>query len=103
MNAMLICGSRNPDGQTAQTADAVLRGLVKAGCSVEKVFLPTLKIEHCRQCEDNGWGLCRKEGRCVIDDDLLHQPGEGHGHVWSRRGGRDPCPTAESLGEAAGA
>ena len=48
----------------------MLRGLVKAGCSAEKVFLPTLKLEHCRQCEDNGWGLCRKEGRCVIGDDL---------------------------------
>jgi multimeric flavodoxin WrbA len=34
------------------------------------VFLPTLKIERCRQCDDNGWGLCRKEGRCVINDDM---------------------------------
>jgi len=70
MKAILICGSRNPNGQTAQSADAVLKGLAKAGTSAEKVFLPTLKVERCRQCEDNGWGLCRKEGRCIIDDDF---------------------------------
>jgi multimeric flavodoxin WrbA len=70
MKAVLICGSRNPNGQTAQAADAVLKGLIKSGVSTEKIFLPVFKIERCRQCEDNGWGLCRQEGRCVIDDDL---------------------------------
>ncbi len=70
MKTILICGSRNPNGQTAQAADAVLKGLAKAGASAERVFLPTLKVERCRQCDDNGWGLCRKEGRCVIDDAL---------------------------------
>ena len=70
MKTILICGSRNPNGQTAQAADAVLKGLAKAGASAEQVFLPTLKVERCRQCDDDGWGLCRKEGRCVIDDDL---------------------------------
>ena len=70
MKTILICGSRNPHGQTAQAADAVLKGLLKAGASAEQVFLPTLEVERCRQCDDNGWGLCRKEGRCVIDDDL---------------------------------
>ncbi|MBI2440645.1 MAG: flavodoxin family protein [Lentisphaerae bacterium] len=70
MQTILICGSRNPNGQTALAADAVRKGLAKAGASAEQVFLPTLKVERCRQCDDNGWGLCRKEGRCVIDDDL---------------------------------
>ncbi|MHB9070846.1 MAG: flavodoxin family protein [Sedimentisphaerales bacterium] len=70
MKIILICGSRNPNGQTAQATVAVLKGLAKVGASVEQVFLPTLKVERCRQCDDNGWGLCRKEGRCIIDDDL---------------------------------
>ena len=70
MKTIMICGSRNPKGQTAQAADAVLKGVAQAGGSTERVFLPTLRIERCRQCDDNGWGLCRKEGRCVIDDDL---------------------------------
>jgi multimeric flavodoxin WrbA len=29
-----------------------------------------MKIERCKQCEENGWGICRKEGRCVMDDDF---------------------------------
>lgn len=70
MKAVLISGSRNPNGQTAKAVGAVARGLAKAGASVETVFLPSLKIERCRQCDDAGWGLCRKEGRCVIDDDM---------------------------------
>lgn len=70
MKTITICGSRNPNGQTARAADAVRQGLTKAGASTELFFLPPLKIERCRQCDDNGWGLCRKEGRCVIEDDL---------------------------------
>ena len=70
MKTILICGSRNPKGQTAQAADALLQGLAQAGASTEQVILPTIKIERCRQCNDDGWGLCRREGRCVIDDDL---------------------------------
>jgi len=48
----------------------VLKGVEKAGGSTERVFLPALNVAHCRQCDDNGWGLCRTEGRCVVDDDL---------------------------------
>jgi len=70
MKTVLISGSRNPNGQTARAADAVLRGFTKAGGSVERVFLPALKLERCRQCDDQGWGLCKKEGRCAIDDDF---------------------------------
>ncbi len=70
MKVMLICGSRNPNGQTAQAASAVLKGLTKAGGSAEQVFLPACKMEHCRQCDDNGWGTCRKEGHCSIKDDF---------------------------------
>ena len=70
MNILLISGSRNPEGQTARAANAVLAGAAAAGSAVERVFLPALRVEHCRQCEDNGWGLCRREGRCIIEDDF---------------------------------
>jgi len=70
MKTILICGSRNPNGQTARAGEAVLKGVAKAGASSEQVFLPTLRIERCLQCDNDGWGLCRKEGRCVIEDDL---------------------------------
>ena len=70
MNVVVISGGRNPQGQTAQAAGAILEGLRAAGARGEIVFLPQLKIERCRQCDPAGWGLCRQEGRCVIEDDL---------------------------------
>jgi len=70
MRTIVICGSRNPKGQTAQAADALMKGLANAGASTELVFLPALNVARCRQCNDDGWGLCRKEGRCIIDDDM---------------------------------
>ena len=27
-------------------------------------------IEVCNQCDDNGWGTCRPEGQCVLEDDF---------------------------------
>jgi multimeric flavodoxin WrbA len=35
-----------------------------------QVHLPTMAVERCRQCDEKGWGLCRSEGRCVIEDDF---------------------------------
>jgi len=40
------------------------------GSHSEAVFLTEMNIERCRQCDAGGWGLCRQEGRCVIEDDL---------------------------------
>ena len=70
MKVQLISGARNASGQTSQVTDALLRGAGAAGALVERVLLPTMHIERCRQCEDSGWGSCRTEGNCVIDDDL---------------------------------
>ena len=70
MKTVMICGSRNPKGQTARAANAILEGVTKAGGGVERVFLPALQLERCRQCNDDGWGRCRQEGQCVIDDDF---------------------------------
>ena len=70
MKAIIISGSRNPEGQTARAIAAVRTGMEAAGGQVDTVFLPPLTVERCRQCDDNGWGLCRNEGRCVISDDF---------------------------------
>jgi len=70
MKVLVISGSRNPQGQTARAAGALADGLRDAGADAERVFLPQMHIERCRQCDDAGWGLCRTEGRCVIKDDL---------------------------------
>ena len=68
MRVITILGSRNRQGKTARAADALLKGLSQGGGQSEKVFLPEMEIERCRQCNPDGWGDCRSEGRCVIDD-----------------------------------
>lgn len=70
MHVLAICGSRNPQGQTARAVDAVLEGVSRAGGQVERVFLPELHLERCRQCDERGWGTCRTEGHCCIEDDM---------------------------------
>jgi multimeric flavodoxin WrbA len=70
MNALIISGSRSPSGQTARAAEALAAGYCGAGGQVETVFLPDLKIEHCRQCDDAGWGICQQQDRCIIEDDF---------------------------------
>jgi len=70
MNTLILSGSRNPKGQTARAAEALLEGLRSKGGAGEIVFLPEAKIERCRQCDPAGWGACRTEGRCVIEDDF---------------------------------
>lgn len=68
MKVVIVLGSRNPKGQTARAAGALLQGVVDTGGEGVQVFLPKIDIERCRQCEDSGWGTCRSEGRCVIED-----------------------------------
>ena len=70
MKAYLLSGSRNHNGQTAQAVQAVVKGLEKAGVECTTAFLPDYEIERCRQCDDNGWGMCRQNGHCVIADDF---------------------------------
>jgi len=70
MNVLMILGSRDPGGRTAQAAAALARGLQDAGARTETVFLTGSRIERCRQCNPNGWGACRNEGRCVVEDDF---------------------------------
>jgi multimeric flavodoxin WrbA len=70
MRALMILGSRNLEGRTARCATALGNGLAKGGGMSEMVFLPKIKLERCRQCDADGWGICRAEGRCVIDDDF---------------------------------
>jgi len=70
MKLLIISGSRNPEGQTARASRAVLDGFVEAGGEGKMIFLAPMHIERCRQCKDDGWGLCTEKGRCVIEDDI---------------------------------
>jgi multimeric flavodoxin WrbA len=70
MKVLAVLGSRNQQGKTAALTQALLDGLEAKGAATEKTFLTSLDLEVCRQCEEDGWGICRTEGRCVIDDDF---------------------------------
>ncbi|MFP4356616.1 MAG: flavodoxin family protein [Phycisphaerae bacterium] len=70
MKTIVISGSRNPEGQTARAARAWSAGAAEAGADTEIHYLPAGDIRLCRQCDDEGWGICRTEGRCIIDDDF---------------------------------
>jgi multimeric flavodoxin WrbA len=50
--------------------DAILKGVGRAGGNSESIFLTELTLERCRQCNDDGWGDCRSEGQCIIEDDF---------------------------------
>lgn len=70
MQILVLSGSKNREGQTARAINAVCKGIVGAGGDAETVFLTELNLERCRQCDPDGWGLCRSEGKCVIEDDF---------------------------------
>jgi len=70
MGVIAVLGSRNPDGQTATAVDALLQGINIEEAESQRVFLPGKQVERCRQCGHDGWGTCRTEGRCSIDDDF---------------------------------
>ena len=70
MQILVLSGSRNREGQTARAIDAICKGIFEAGGQSETLFLTELELERCRQCDPDGWGLCRREGRCTIEDDF---------------------------------
>ena len=70
MKAIAILGPRDPEGRTARTTGALMQGLTDDGVEADIVFLIDHEIERCRQCENNGWGICREQGQCTIEDDF---------------------------------
>ena len=69
MKVLALNASPNKDGLTAVSAEAVLSGAQEAGAEVELVHLCDLDLQVCGAC-DRGWGTCRSEGRCVLDDEF---------------------------------
>jgi NAD(P)H-dependent FMN reductase len=70
MRIIALSGSRNRQGGTARAVEALTRGVSRGGAESETLFLTEHAIERCRQCNQDGWGICRNEGRCVIEDDF---------------------------------
>ena len=69
MKVLAIQSSPNLNGLTSKTAQAVLRGARVAGAETELVQLNQLNMRPCIACE-GGWGQCRREGTCILEDDF---------------------------------
>ena len=59
MKALAILGSRS-GGQTEKATQGLIDGLSAKGVETEKLFLPEMDLESCRQCERDGWGICAR-------------------------------------------
>jgi multimeric flavodoxin WrbA len=70
MKVLILSGSRNREGQTARCIKAVQKGLTAGKAESEVIFLIEHKIERCRMCEADGWGQCRRNSTCIIEDDM---------------------------------
>jgi multimeric flavodoxin WrbA len=70
VHVLVISGSRNREGQTARAIKAIQKGITEGKGNSEVIFLTEMNLERCRQCDADGWGICRKEGRCIIEDDF---------------------------------
>lgn len=70
MQTLVISGSRNPEGRTASLINSLCRGISAGGGDHEVIFLPQMDLELCRQCNNDGWGICRESDECIIEDDF---------------------------------
>lgn len=67
MKVLVFASSPNKDGLTAECARAAADGAGAAGLDAEIVFLNDGDIGLCQAC-NRGWGTCREEGRCRVED-----------------------------------
>lgn len=70
MKILILSGSKNRKGKTANAIETIRKGITRAKGKSESVFLTEFNLEKCRQCNPDGWGICRIEHRCIIEDDF---------------------------------
>ena len=64
---LIITASPNKDGLTAACGQSAFEGIDSAGGATKIVDISAAGLESCRICGD-GWGTCRGDGQCVIQD-----------------------------------
>ncbi len=69
MKVMIFTSSPNTDGLTAACGNSAKMGAEEAGAQVVLVNLNRQKIGSCHAC-GNGWGTCRNEHECQVQDDF---------------------------------
>ena len=65
---LVLSASPNRNGLTAACAAAAIEGIGGAGGAADDIRLNGLKVGMCQAC-DNGWGPCRSEHECQVEDD----------------------------------
>lgn len=69
MRTIILYASPKQEGLAASCLAAAKKGLEQTGSEVDVAALHQMKLGRCLMCRD-GWGSCRNEYKCVIDDDL---------------------------------
>lgn len=70
MKALILVGSKDPEGRTAKAVKALESGITEGGGDAELVWLAERDIRMCEQCNPDGWGTCLAEGTCKWPDDF---------------------------------
>lgn len=68
MKFLIVSGNPKRDGLCRSITEEIRKGAAEGGADVEMITLENLK--RCKVCGD-GWGPCRNEHKCVIDDGFL--------------------------------
>ena len=101
MKVIGIISSPHPEGNSATLVHEALKGAEEAGASVQEVFLPSLRIEYCRDCR-----ACMSTGHCLQKDDfpaLRDQLHEADGIILSSPTyASAPCARMKNLGDRLG-
>jgi multimeric flavodoxin WrbA len=67
MRIIVLSSSPNTDGLTAACARAAIDGSRREGAQASEIRINDADIGMCKAC-DNGWGTCRDEHRCKVED-----------------------------------
>ena len=67
MKIAILSGTPKSDGLCHSIIEAVKQGILDGGAEALELKLCELKLKPCQVCGD-GWGICRSEHRCIIDD-----------------------------------
>ena len=83
MKVLVVTSSPNEEGLTAACGEAARQGVVDGHSRARVINLNSFRLDRCTVC-GNGWGSCRTEHQCCIDDDfadLQGMFGEAEGYV----------------------
>jgi multimeric flavodoxin WrbA len=74
MKVLVVTASPNEDGLTAACGEAARQGVVDGQSRARVINLNSFRLDRCAVC-GNGWGTCRTEHQCCLDDDFADLQG----------------------------